>query len=251
LKILIVEDEPRAARRLSRMISNARPDAVLYEPITSIKAACRWFSCNAPPDLVFLDIQLDDGDGFTLLEEADVAAPIIFCTAYGEYAIRAFRVNSIDYLLKPVDEKALHAAFAKYDRLTGLNVPPEAWRHLRGSGDRPVYRKRFLIKGRQNLRVVPVADVTAVSAWLKAARLTSASGEVIALDESLAEVIATLDPAEFYQVSRQSVVRLSEISEIARKEGRATISLGKSGLAFNVSRARLDGLRTALQKMGA
>ena len=249
LNILIVEDEPRAAKRLARMIKNVRPNASVYDPIANIKSACRWFSNNAPPDLVFLDIQLEDGDGFTLLEKADVAAPIIFCTAYAEFAIEAFKANSIDYLLKPVDAASLNAALNKYERLTDLNVPPEAWRHLRGYREKPAYRRRFLIKGRRGMRVVPVAEIIAASSWLKATRLIAITGEVVEFEETLTGVSATLDPAEFFQISRQNIVRLSEIEEITRIDGCAVVRLGKAGMAFNVSRARLAGLETALQKL--
>lgn len=251
MKIVIVEDEPRSARRLARLIKALRPDAHISAILNGVEDAAAWFNANASPELVFLDIELGDGDAFDLLETAEIAAPIIFCTAFSEYALQAFQANSIDYLLKPLTERDLSAALSKYDHLCALDVPPEAWRHLRGSkgGTKggKIYRRRFLIKGRLRFIVAPVEDVRAVEAWLKMTRLHLTSGEALAFDEPLKQVAQTLDPDHFVQISRQVIVQLDAVSALDRRNGKHIVRLGSGKASFDVSRARVSHLRKKLQ----
>jgi len=245
LNILIIEDEPRAARRLSRYILALRPDSILSEPVTSIESAKCWLFDNPQPDLIFLDIRLEDGDAFSLLDKVDIPSPIVFCTAYSEYSLTAFQVNSLDYILKPIREEDLKRIFAKYDRLVGLKVPAEAWRYLRGKA--PIYRSRFLVKNRMSIRVVPVSDVVIIEAYLKAVKLITRSGEEIFFDESFGGVLQSLDPALFFQVSRQHAVRLSEVAEISKTGRCAVVDVPAVQRRFEVSRSRLKELQSSLE----
>src|SRR5574337_306183 len=117
MQVLVVEDERHAAQKLIKMLKTAEPEIQVLDVIESVQQAVEWFIVNPEPDLVFMDIQLDDGICFEIFEAVSVSAPIIFTTAFNEYAIRAFRVNSIDYLLKPVDEVLLQQAMDKYKKL--------------------------------------------------------------------------------------------------------------------------------------
>lgn len=248
MKIVIVEDEPRSARRLARMICDLRPEANICETLGDIASATDWFSANPPPDLVFLDIELGDGDAFDLLDNVDIAAPIIFCTAFSKYALKAFRANSIDYLLKPLEHDALAASLEKYDRLSCLGVPAEAWRHLRGTSGKTPYRKRFLVRGHKKFNVVPVSDIIAVDAWMKVSRLYLHTGKNMMFDETLKQVGETLDPALFFQVSRRVIVRIEAIERLEKVDGGSVVKLQDCGFSFGVSRARARSLEETLNK---
>ncbi|RED16712.1 LytR/AlgR family response regulator transcription factor [Parasphingopyxis lamellibrachiae] len=247
MKAIIVEDEMRAARRLSRMIKAARPDISICGQLASIASARLWFSTNPPPDLVFLDIQLEDGDAFELLEAVEVAAPVIFCTAYVEHALRAFKVNSIDYLLKPVTQPALEHALAKYDKLVGLTVNPETWRNLHVNDTQ--YRQRFLAERHRALDVVPVSSVVALKSWMKVTQLITTSGEELICEESLAAVLDTLDPSEFIQISRQTAVRVGAVRSYHKTARICALNTEMGKLEFSISRARQKSFADALERI--
>ncbi len=246
MRALIIEDEPRTARRLERMMSELRPDIEICGPLPSIESATSWFDRHSAPDLVFMDVELEDGTAFELLERIGIAAPIIFCTAFSNYALQAFRSNSIDYLLKPVSLRSLGEALARAERFRDLHIPPEAWSCLRGAETKPCYRERFLVPRRKAIEIVTVDAVIAVTSWHKASRLLLTSGEDRMVDASLKEVAATLDPAVFFQISRQTVVRLTSVTSIARSAGHHAVQLAGESQSFPVSRSRVAGLKSAL-----
>ena len=136
------------------------------------------------------------------MDRCEIAAPTVFCTAFSEYALRAFKANSIDYLLKPVTQARLTAALAKTERLQDLNVPPEAWRCPKARQAGQLYRERFLVEAQRQLEVVSISEVVAAAAWYKACRPILATGDDRMVDEPLKDVHATLDPALFFQISR-------------------------------------------------
>jgi two-component SAPR family response regulator len=117
MKILLIEDEPLVAKNLENLVKKLEPNAVLLATISSVKESLDWFKTNAEPDLILADIQLSDGVSFDIFKEIQPQCPIIFTTAYDEYAIRAFKLNSIDYLLKPIDKDELRVAFDKFKKL--------------------------------------------------------------------------------------------------------------------------------------
>ena len=248
MSVLIIEDEARSANKLRRMIKMLRPNKIIASTVAGIAEASEWFNDNPTPDLVFLDIELEDGNAFDLLEKIDIAAPIIFCTVFSHYAIRAFKVNSINYLLKPVSIEALAAALTKVEELNALNVPPEAWRHLRGVKGELSYRRRFIIRRRTRYDVIPIEDVIAVKAWLKVCQLIIQSGETLPFDETLKAVSAGLNPTLFFQVSRDSIIRLSEVDTIVREHGLHFVILRGLDQKIQVSRQRVTGLRAALEQ---
>src|ERR1043166_7566305 len=119
MTILIIEDEPQAAQRLEKLIRSILPLAEFFPSIDTVKKSVQWFNSNHMPNLIFMDIQLADGISFQIFDQVEVKSPVIFTTAYDEYALKAFKVNSIDYILKPVYEQELRTAIQKYERLTG------------------------------------------------------------------------------------------------------------------------------------
>ena len=120
MKVLIVEDEPLVAKDIQKILSRIEPDAVVLGVLTSVEETRRWLAEGASPDLILADIQLSDGISFEVFEDVKVTCPIIFTTAYDQYAIRVFKLNSIDYLLKPVDERELVAALRKFKQLSSI-----------------------------------------------------------------------------------------------------------------------------------
>ncbi|HRI80740.1 MAG TPA: response regulator, partial [Cyclobacteriaceae bacterium] len=118
MNVLLIEDEPQAAARLESLILQIQPAAKIVSKIDSVRRSVSWLKENPPVDLVFMDIQLADGLSFEIFDQVEVVSPIIFTTAYNEYALKAFKVNSIDYILKPVDKDELTSAFRKYEQLT-------------------------------------------------------------------------------------------------------------------------------------
>ncbi len=127
MKVLIIEDEPRAANRLARLIEELAPEVEVLAKIPSVAATVSWLEQNASPDLIFMDVRLEDGESFEILAQTSVDSPIIFCTAYSDYALQAFAVNSIDYLLKPVVRRDLSRALTKYRKFSGYRMASGIW----------------------------------------------------------------------------------------------------------------------------
>jgi two-component system, LytTR family, response regulator len=146
MKILIIEDEPLVARDLENLLKRVEPDATVLAILSSVEQAKKWFALHPLPDLILSDIQLSDGISFEIYENLHLTCPIIFTTAYDDYAIRAFKLNSIDYLLKPIDSKELSAAIAKYKSLSTENVLAEQIKSLMAGWNTPSskkYKERF------------------------------------------------------------------------------------------------------------
>jgi len=158
MNILIIEDEPLVAKDLQNQLLKLVPHSHILAVISSVERAINWFKDNAMPDLILSDIQLSDGISFDIFEKLHLQCPIIFTTAYDEYAIRAFKLNSIDYLLKPIDQKELAAALDKYQALSNKNVLNDQLRTLINSwGDQAKkYKERFLAVQRNTL--VPITQ---------------------------------------------------------------------------------------------
>ena len=160
IKTVIVEDEKPAARRLQRMLEKL--DVQVIATLSSVEEATRWFLQNEHPELIFLDIQLSDGLSFEIFENVDVECCIIFTTAYDEYALQAFKLNSIDYLLKPIDDEELEAAIEKYKRTRHSSPAGLDIRNLKHLLNLPTsdYRKRFSIQVGQHLKIINAEEIS-------------------------------------------------------------------------------------------
>lgn len=211
MTILLIEDEAPAARRLAKLLAEAEPEATVLPVLDSIAGAVRWFESQPPPDLLFCDIQLSDGLSFEIFQQTDVRCPVVFTTAYDEYALRAFRVNSIDYLLKPIDSEKLAESLAKYRRLrASFGAPGESGLQpvlekllttLRRA--EPAHRDRFLVAFRDRLLSVNVGEIAYFFSEQKTTRLVTHGGKIYPLDLTLEEVEADLDPRRFFRLNRQ------------------------------------------------
>lgn len=216
MNYLIVEDEEQAAKRLKRILSKIEPDAFIHGPAESIDEAVSWLKENPSPDLAFFDIHLADGLSFEIGEHVEINCPIIFTTAYDQYAIKAFKLNSVDYLLKPVEEDGLAAALKKF-KSNFLNHPikmmGEHWPILKEDyGQR--FKKRFVTKVGDRLIAVEADEVAFAYSENKATFLKSTDGKRYLVDFTLEQLESMLDPNVFFRLNRQYIARFESIDEM-------------------------------------
>jgi two-component system, LytTR family, response regulator len=217
MKILIIEDEPLVARDLQNLLKKIEPDSKLLGVLTSVDAARKWFSGNPPPDLILSDIQLSDGISFDIYENLQLSCPIIFTTAYDDYAIRAFKLNSVDYLLKPIDSKELSAAISKYKSLTTENVLSDQLKALMaGWNQQPQkkYKERFLTLHRNTLVPVTQQDIAYFCKEELIYLHTMANERFISEHHTLDEIESLINPEIFYRVNRQFIVHVQAVGKI-------------------------------------
>lgn len=216
MQALIIEDEKPAARRLSRLLEGQ--EVPVSHLLHSVEDAVEWFRAHPHPDLIFLDIQLSDGLCFEIFDQVEVDCPIIFTTAYDEYALQAFKLNSIDYLLKPIDEDELQAAVLKYRQLEGKrrgkSLDYEDIRKLLINPIEREYRKRFTTKVGQHLKIVNAADVECFYSENKGTYAAITEGRNYPLDHTLDELENELEPEEFFRVSRKFIININHIADI-------------------------------------
>lgn len=220
MNIVIVEDEAPAARRLQKLLKENDPSIKIIASLDSIESTITWLSDNPPPDLFFMDIQLADGLCFEIFRRKEVTSPVIFTTAYDEYALRAFKVNSIDYLLKPIDSTDLKRSLEKYKQLKnnfspkaeGENKLEKLLHDLIPSEDK--YKTRFLVKSGQ--RYIPV-DTDAIAYFYtedKVVLLKTFQKNVYVVDSTLDHLEQQLNPKEFFRVNRQFILHVNAINHI-------------------------------------
>lgn len=214
-KVIIIEDEKPAARRLQRMLSrlNIETETMLH----SVAEAVNWFNSNDQPDLIFLDIQLSDGISFEIFEKVEINSAVIFTTAYDEYALKAFKLNSVDYLLKPIDEEELANAVAKFKENYLKNSPQidfNAFRKILETGSKPDYKTRFTIQVGQHLKIIPANEICCFYSENKASYLTTTSGRNYPVDVSLENLEKELNPEKFFRINRKSIVNIDCIEDI-------------------------------------
>lgn len=214
MKILIVEDEAPAARRITQLVKECKPDAEIVELLDSVEGAIEWCSNNPMPDLAFMDIQLADGLSFDIFEAIPVKCPVIFTTAYDEYAIKAFKVNSIDYLLKPIDKEELAKAFAKYDELQTANQLPLDISEIVKAFGKQDYKNRFLVKQGQRLIPVEGENIAYFFAEDKLVFLVTKDSHKYIVDYTLEQLEEQLNPQHFFRANRKIITSMAAVSDI-------------------------------------
>ena len=217
MKILIVEDEPLAAAQLAMQLAALRPAAKIVQVCDTIKSTVDWLQNNPAPDLAFFDIQLGDGLSFDIFKQVNFAHPVIFVTAFDQYAIQAFKVNSIDYLLKPIDRADLSRALDKFDlvantKTSGIN--PEILSQITASLKKKSYKERFLVKVGPHLRVVETPDILYFYSLQKGTYLKLADGKDYVLDITLETAEELVDPERFFRINRKYLVSLKSINDV-------------------------------------
>jgi len=216
MNVIIIEDEKPAARRLSRMLEEL--DVKAHKMLHSVEESIEWFQNNEHPDLLFLDIQLSDGLSFEIFEQVTISSAIIFTTAYDEYALKAFKLNSIDYLLKPIDEDELKAAVDKYKsqhvKQADVQLNFEDIKKLLVNPIDRKYKKRFTIKVGQHLKIVATDEIECFYSENKATYVHTKSNRKYLLDIPLEQVQNELDPESFFRVNRTFIVNISDIQDV-------------------------------------
>ncbi|RZK61930.1 MAG: response regulator transcription factor [Pedobacter sp.] len=216
MDVIIIEDEKPAARLLQRKLQKLDVEARVM--LHSVEEAVAWFKANRHPDLIFLDIQLSDGLSFEIFDAIDIASAVIFTTAYDEYALRAFKLNSIDYLLKPIDEDELETAVAKYkthnSKPQNLSVDFEEIRRMLVNPAEKTYKKRFTIKMGQHLKMINIEDAECFYSENKGTYMHTLDNRDYLLDCTLEQLETELDPKDFYRVSRKFIISIKEIKDI-------------------------------------
>jgi DNA-binding LytR/AlgR family response regulator len=216
MKVVIIEDEALASERLKKMILEYDGEIEIMAQLESVEESVEWFSSNDHPELIFLDIHLEDDLSFAIFEKVNIASSIIFTTAFDEYAIRAFKLKSIDYLLKPIVQEELEAALKKYREMTSVERVSGEFHKLYDLivNGKESYRERFSVKTGSKIRTFRTTDI----AWFMSesgytfARLKD--GKSYDLDLSLDQLTTELAPGSFYRVNRKMLVSLDAIGEV-------------------------------------
>jgi len=227
MNLLIIEDEHAAAQRLRKLIQTTAPEARIVHEIDSVERAVRYFREKPSIDLVLMDIQLADGECFDIFEETEVDYPVIFTTAYDEYAIRAFKVNSIDYLLKPVKEEDLAGAFEKWKRIKGTMPLPDYGRLATAvAGREKLYKKRFLLRMGHNIISLLTEDIAYFYSEAKSTFLVTLKGKTYTVDESLDRLEDLIDPTLFFRINRKYLINFYAIDQmLAYSKARVLLKL--------------------------
>lgn len=243
MKVVIIEDEIFSAEKLSHLLQQINPSIEVLAILPSVEAGLTWFKNNAEPDLIFSDIQLEDKDSFELFAQLTIEAPIIYTTAFNEYALQAFKQNSIDYLLKPIDVDELRTALQKYENLEyrilkrGKQVPVEK----RKEG----FRERFLLKKGSMLAVVKISEVAYFKSDQKLSFLITHDNQKYVIEQTLDQLMDEIDPKVFNRISRSRLVSLESIKKIHNHfNGRLKLELNppEEEEVF-VSRERVQGFK--------
>lgn len=240
MQVFIVEDEPLAIKKLVRLLEEVAFDVKVVGTAGSIRASVEWLEANPAPDLIFLDIELSDGQSFEIFQRTRVKSPVIFVTSYDEFALQAFKVNSVDYLLKPVQKEDLANAIAKYRDLKSQysrDISPitasieSLLLSLVGGGAEPVaavgdgpafakatagkeYRTRFLVKHLQKYVTVDVADIAYFWSEGRINFFKTRAGQKHLVEYTMEEIESMLDPKDWFRVSRQFIVSVPSVAEI-------------------------------------
>lgn len=214
IDIVIIEDEILAAEKLESLLKKISDDIRIVQRLESVERSVNWLNDHPSPDLIFMDIQLDDGISFEILDAIEVDAPIIFTTAYDAYAIQAFKVNSVDYLLKPITREDLERAFNKfrdfhYDRETEKKRFKELFDQLSKS-----YKTRFFVKVGVHYHTVSIKDIVCFYIQERSTFLKTAVGKNFGLDYSLDQIQNMVDPETFYRINRNYIINVNSISDI-------------------------------------
>jgi two-component system, LytTR family, response regulator LytT len=214
MNCLIIEDEKVAAERLFGLIRNYDQSIDIKGIIQSVVKSIEWLNNHQVPDLIFMDIQLADGLSFEIFEQTIVKTPVIFTTAYDEYALKAFKVNCIDYLLKPIDQVELNNAINKFKENNTLKeIPTQVFDSILHSLTKK-YKNKFVLKVGEHIKVFTIEDVQCFYSMEKCTFLQNISGRDYAISYSLDQLEDLLDPAIFFRINRNYIVSFSAISDI-------------------------------------
>jgi len=216
MKALIIEDEMMAAKALKKLLVEVSPGIEIVGVLESIEDSVEWIEDNPMPDVIFMDIHLADGSSFAIFERVNITCPVIFTTAYDEYALKAFEVNSIDYLLKPVSKEALEHALHKFYTLSETRVNSDQIEKLLAQmGEKKKYRNYFLLPERDKLIPLSVSNVAYAYIEAKTVKIVTFDNKAYYLTQTLDDLMNQLEPHEFFRANRQFVVARKAIKDVS------------------------------------
>lgn len=208
MNAIIIEDEYLAAAELERLLGEVAPEITILTKLDSVSESVKWLKKNKA-DVIFMDIHLGDGQSFDIFEQVEVTAPVIFITAYDEYALKAFKYQGIDYILKPFDKEELQQALNKLESLSPVNTPfPVA--------SLTVYQERFLVTVGTKMKSVTVGDVAYFMADGKYLVLFTRDGQNYILDQTISGIETKLNPAQFFKINRKFIISYNSIKEMVK-----------------------------------
>lgn len=251
MNVIIIEDEKPSARRLQRMLTDL--DFKAETMLHSVKESIEWFQNNEHPDLIFLDIQLSDGLSFEIFEQIDVKSAIIFTTAYDDYALQAFKLNSIDYLLKPIDEDDLAKAVEKYKvrlpKQEAVTLDFEDIKNLLVNPIERAYKKRFSVKVGHHLKLINIDDIECFYSENKGTYLHTSEGRNYLLDTTLEQLEGELEPQTFFRINRKFFININAIKDmVSYTNSRLQIKLNSyNELDVIVARERVKDFKMWLE----
>lgn len=229
MNVVIIEDEHLSAQRLHAMLAKYDATINVLAEIPSAAEAVEWFKENEDPDLVFMDIHLEDGQSFSIFDQINLDVPVIFTTAFDEYTIKAFKVNSVDYLMKPLNYEELVKAIEKFKRIHAEKEESgKSFEQLLQSLQKkePEYRSRFLVSIGSRLMTVEIEDIQYFYSAEKITFLVTKDNHRYPIDFSLDKLALLLNPKDFYRINRQMIVKLSAIENIhVYSKGRIKLDL--------------------------
>ena len=225
MKAVIVEDEIIAAQNLQRLIAQVNKDIEIIAILKSIEESVEWFSVNPAPDLVFMDIHLSDGASFSIFEKVKIHAPIVFTTAYDEYALKAFEVNSIDYLLKPINIKDLERAINKFSQLNKTHSSTGLTNHSNEDlianmlatlqKEKKDYKSFFLISNKDKFIPLSINDIAYIYSENKMAQMVTFGNRTFYENRSLDDLQRQIDPVKFFRANRQFIISHKAVKDIS------------------------------------
>jgi len=247
MQVIIIEDETPAANRLSRMLHAIHDEIEVVAKLDSVEASVKFFQSGNKIDLIFMDIQLADGLSFDIFQQTEIKSPVIFTTAFDQYTLKAFKVNSIDYLLKPIDEKELCQAVEKYQQLYKgkENGFPERILQLVKEMNTAKYKERLMIKRGQQLSFLKIEATAFCYADGKLCYAVDFTGNKFLLENNLSQLEEQLQPAKFYRINRHLLVNIDAVNKIHTwLGGRLKLELLPSvNVDTVVSRERVNGFK--------
>lgn len=249
MKALIIEDETAAALNLEAILKQVAPGVEVIGTLESVEESIGWLRANPQPDLLFMDIHLADGDSFRIFDAVEVTAPVVFTTAYDQYALEAFRVNSIDYLLKPIDLAALRRAVERCRVRSGGIDPDVLLNAIRSPRE---YKQRYVVRFNDRIVPVQIADIAYFYSEEKNTYLVTNDNNRYIVDQSLDVLSDELDPGRFFRISRGCIIAMPAIVSIVKYLGNRLKITARPRPEFEmvVSRSRVDDFLKWLEGNG-
>ena len=255
MEVLIIEDEQFAADKLIKLIQQCDPSIKILDQLDTVEDSVEWLVKNAAPDLLFLDIHLADGSSFEIFEQVNVTCPIIFTTAYDQYAIQAFKTKSIDYLLKPIKQEDLQKALDKFHDLFDKKAGPDFTQEMKVlanliQNQQKIYKSRFLVKVGNQIKTISISDIAYFTFEDRTTLLVTKDKRRYPLKQTLDELEELLDPLQFNRANRQFIISIDAIHKIHPWfKGRLKLELSpKQDIDLVISAEKTKGFKEWLDR---